>query len=225
MSNTLWKEIDSSSSSSEALWKMYSKAKASLPYKDRMQNLTWRMMSIKLMRQRIIPNSLPATANTANTGVFSSVGSASGTVSTVSSRPSSTGISFTVNHSNNLGSATTATNGANVMASNAPAYINSYQPSSASATAGSNLHNNNEGTVTDEYFNFSSLQPSSSVKSTTSKLTKSLKEQAETNNQRHLHQQQQQQHQHQQQQQKQHLVPTSTSASSNDPTSDDFDYV
>ncbi|KAH3676183.1 hypothetical protein WICMUC_002205 [Wickerhamomyces mucosus] len=50
---SIWREIDDSSS--ESLWKMYSKAKASLPYKERMQNLTWRMMSIKLIRQSIIP--------------------------------------------------------------------------------------------------------------------------------------------------------------------------
>ncbi|CCH40972.1 Nitrogen regulatory protein areA [Wickerhamomyces ciferrii] len=43
-------------SSAEALWRMYSKAKASLPYKERMQNLTWRMMSIKFKRQHILPS-------------------------------------------------------------------------------------------------------------------------------------------------------------------------
>ncbi|CAG98916.1 Gat1p [Kluyveromyces lactis] len=34
--------------STEALWRMYSKAKASLPYRERMSNLTWRMMGMKL---------------------------------------------------------------------------------------------------------------------------------------------------------------------------------
>lgn len=43
-------------SSAEALWRMYAKAKASLPYKERMQNLTWRMMSIKLMKENVLPS-------------------------------------------------------------------------------------------------------------------------------------------------------------------------
>jgi len=43
-------------SSAEALWRMYAKAKASLPYKERMQNLTWRMMSIKLMKDNVLPH-------------------------------------------------------------------------------------------------------------------------------------------------------------------------
>ncbi|QGN17259.1 hypothetical protein FIM1_3990 [Kluyveromyces marxianus] len=38
--------------STEALWRMYSKAKASLPYRERMSNLTWRMMGMRLQRQQ-----------------------------------------------------------------------------------------------------------------------------------------------------------------------------
>lgn len=37
-----------SDSSVEAIWKMYSMAKASLPYKDRMDNLTWRMLGMRM---------------------------------------------------------------------------------------------------------------------------------------------------------------------------------
>lgn len=40
-------------SSAEALYKMYSKAKASLPYKERMQNLTWRMINMKLIKSQL----------------------------------------------------------------------------------------------------------------------------------------------------------------------------
>lgn len=36
--------------SAESLWKMYHKAKASLPYKERIENLSWRMMAINLER-------------------------------------------------------------------------------------------------------------------------------------------------------------------------------
>ncbi|KAH3665599.1 hypothetical protein OGAPHI_003787 [Ogataea philodendri] len=39
-------------SSATALWKMYSKAKASLPYRSRMENLTWRLMFINLNKSR-----------------------------------------------------------------------------------------------------------------------------------------------------------------------------
>lgn len=42
---------DVDDSSADALWRMYAKAKASLPYKERMQNLTWRMMGMKLPQQ------------------------------------------------------------------------------------------------------------------------------------------------------------------------------
>lgn len=45
----LMREVDDSSA--EALWKMYAKAKASLPYRERMQNLTWRMMSMKRLKE------------------------------------------------------------------------------------------------------------------------------------------------------------------------------
>ncbi|KAG7811689.1 hypothetical protein KL921_001955 [Ogataea angusta] len=38
--------------SATALWKMYSKAKASLPYRSRMENLTWRLMYINLHKNR-----------------------------------------------------------------------------------------------------------------------------------------------------------------------------
>lgn len=49
MSSSQSFEIDDSSA--ESLWRMYSKAKASLPYKERMQNLTWRMMSMKMLKE------------------------------------------------------------------------------------------------------------------------------------------------------------------------------
>ncbi|CAR28418.1 hypothetical protein ZYGR_0S00480 [Zygosaccharomyces rouxii] len=39
-------------SSTEAIWKMYSVAKASLPYKDRMSNLTWRMLGMRMAKER-----------------------------------------------------------------------------------------------------------------------------------------------------------------------------
>lgn len=39
-------------SSTDAIWKMYSVAKASLPYKDRMSNLTWRMLGMRMVRER-----------------------------------------------------------------------------------------------------------------------------------------------------------------------------
>ncbi|CDO96495.1 unnamed protein product [Kluyveromyces dobzhanskii CBS 2104] len=42
--------------STEALWQMYSKAKASLPYRERMSNLTWRMMGMKLHKQVAFAN-------------------------------------------------------------------------------------------------------------------------------------------------------------------------
>lgn len=55
-----------SESSASTLWKMYTKAKASLPYKQRMENLTWRMMSISrkpthipLKSDEIIPKTDP----------------------------------------------------------------------------------------------------------------------------------------------------------------------
>lgn len=55
-----------SESSASTLWKMYTKAKASLPYKQRMENLTWRMMSINskpkhipLQNDEIIPKTDP----------------------------------------------------------------------------------------------------------------------------------------------------------------------
>ncbi|CEP63506.1 Gat1p LALA0_S08e04016g [Lachancea lanzarotensis] len=35
-------------SSTEALWQMYSGARASLPYRDRMSNLTWRMLGLRV---------------------------------------------------------------------------------------------------------------------------------------------------------------------------------
>ncbi|SCU78190.1 LAFA_0A05402g1_1 [Lachancea sp. 'fantastica'] len=35
-------------SSTEALWRMYSGARASLPYRDRMSNLTWRMLGLRV---------------------------------------------------------------------------------------------------------------------------------------------------------------------------------
>lgn len=38
--------------STEALWRMYSKAKASLPYKERMTNLTWRMIGMRVHNGR-----------------------------------------------------------------------------------------------------------------------------------------------------------------------------
>ncbi|SSD61956.1 uncharacterized protein SCODWIG_03717 [Saccharomycodes ludwigii] len=41
--------------SSEALWKMYSKAKASLPYKERMSNLTWRMLGMRIKEFKLKP--------------------------------------------------------------------------------------------------------------------------------------------------------------------------
>lgn len=37
-------------SSVEAVWKMYSAARASLPYKERMDNLTWRMLGMRMRR-------------------------------------------------------------------------------------------------------------------------------------------------------------------------------
>ncbi|SCV00986.1 LAMI_0G08592g1_1 [Lachancea mirantina] len=39
--------------SAEAIWCMYSKAKASLPYRDRMANLTWRMLGIRMKGMRL----------------------------------------------------------------------------------------------------------------------------------------------------------------------------
>lgn len=42
----------SEDNSATALWKMYSKAKAGLPYRTRMENLTWRLMYIKMHRNR-----------------------------------------------------------------------------------------------------------------------------------------------------------------------------
>ncbi|GAV54829.1 hypothetical protein ZYGR_0AS01520 [Zygosaccharomyces rouxii] len=39
-------------SSTEAIWKMYSVARASLPYKDRMSNLTWRMLGMRMVKER-----------------------------------------------------------------------------------------------------------------------------------------------------------------------------
>lgn len=39
-------------SSTEAIWKMYSVARASLPYKDRMSNLTWRMLGMRMAKER-----------------------------------------------------------------------------------------------------------------------------------------------------------------------------
>lgn len=38
-------------SSVEALWKMYSAARASLPYRERMDNLTWRMLGMRVVRR------------------------------------------------------------------------------------------------------------------------------------------------------------------------------
>ncbi|OWB85193.1 hypothetical protein B5S33_g3852 [[Candida] boidinii] len=40
--------------SATALWRMYAKAKASLPYRARMENLTWRMMAINLKQSKPI---------------------------------------------------------------------------------------------------------------------------------------------------------------------------
>lgn len=40
-------------SSTEAIWKMYSVARASLPYKDRMSNLTWRMLGMRMVKERL----------------------------------------------------------------------------------------------------------------------------------------------------------------------------
>ncbi|SCU78579.1 LADA_0A06348g1_1 [Lachancea dasiensis] len=40
-------------SSTEALWQMYSSAKASLPFQDRMSNLTWRMLGLRVKRARV----------------------------------------------------------------------------------------------------------------------------------------------------------------------------
>lgn len=39
-------------SSVEAVWKMYSAARASLPYKERMDNLTWRMLGMRMRSMR-----------------------------------------------------------------------------------------------------------------------------------------------------------------------------
>lgn len=44
-------------SSTEAIWRMYSVAKASLPYKDRMSNLTWRMLGMRMVKERKIAES------------------------------------------------------------------------------------------------------------------------------------------------------------------------
>ncbi|CDK28682.1 unnamed protein product [Kuraishia capsulata CBS 1993] len=41
-------EAPNDENAATALWRMYAKAKASLPYRTRMENLTWRMMSINL---------------------------------------------------------------------------------------------------------------------------------------------------------------------------------
>ncbi|AOA64587.1 Transcriptional activator [Komagataella phaffii CBS 7435] len=43
--------INDDSNTERELWRMYSKAKTSLPYKSRMENLTWRLMTIKLKNQ------------------------------------------------------------------------------------------------------------------------------------------------------------------------------
>lgn len=55
-----------SDSSVEAIWKMYSVAKASLPYKDRMDNLTWRMLG---MRMKTISYQRPVHNNTITSSV------------------------------------------------------------------------------------------------------------------------------------------------------------
>lgn len=54
MSNDLGDMIDDPSA--EALWRMYAKAKASLPYRERMQNLTWRMMGMNQLKNNINHN-------------------------------------------------------------------------------------------------------------------------------------------------------------------------
>lgn len=51
-------------SSIEAIWKMYSVAKASLPYKDRMNNLTWRMLGMRMKFLNDQKNALPSMPST-----------------------------------------------------------------------------------------------------------------------------------------------------------------
>ncbi|QLQ79292.1 hypothetical protein HG537_0B06400 [Torulaspora globosa] len=41
-------------SSVESVWKMYSGARASLPYRDRIDNLTWRMLGMRVRRREVV---------------------------------------------------------------------------------------------------------------------------------------------------------------------------
>lgn len=200
-----WKEIDSSSS--EALWKMYSKAKASLPYKDRMQNLTWRMMTIKMMRAGIIPSSLPSPISSGPSGSISSAGGLSFCVNQ-SGSGSNNALTMSSNRNNNN---KTAREGA----LNPSSYMDKFQLQRSSNNS-QKQNMNQSSAISDEYFNFSAIQTSANAKSTTSKLTMSLKEQ----------QQQQRQHSYQNHNPgAQPMIPQDSASSKNDPTSDDFDYV
>ncbi len=45
-------KFDVYDSQSTQLWKMYQRAKTSLPYRERMENLTWRMMALNIIKSR-----------------------------------------------------------------------------------------------------------------------------------------------------------------------------
>ncbi|SCU78019.1 LAME_0A03004g1_1 [Lachancea meyersii CBS 8951] len=57
-------------SSTEALWRMYSGAKASLPYRDRMSNLTWRMLGLRVKSMLAAKDCQSATVSPTFSAVF-----------------------------------------------------------------------------------------------------------------------------------------------------------